>query len=136
MKRTLMAVAVLCVVAVMFGCKKKNEETAPGLTPLTVTISIDPATQKPKADPDPVYVKPNDEVVWVTSPADQDFDVSFKTDTPFQDGKFNKGRNKSGKSKITVPPGQEKKFAYSITFQGKTTDPDVIIKPGGGANDR
>lgn len=131
MKRTLMAVAVLCVVAVMFGCKKKSEETMT-LHPLIVTISIDPATQKPKADPDPVYVKPDDEVVWQTSPADQDFDVSFKTDTPFQSGKFNKGQNKSGKSKITVPPGQEKKFAYSITFQGKTTDPDVIIKPGGG----
>lgn len=130
MKRAITLVALLCV-ALAIGCKKKNEGGA-HLNPLTVTISIDPATQKPKADPDPVYVKPNDEVVWQTSPADQDFDVSFKTDTPFQSGKFNKGQNKSGKSKITVPPGQEKKFAYSITFQGKTTDPDVIIKPGGG----
>ena len=130
MRRMIAFVVLLCL-AVAIGCKKKKEETM-ALHPLTVTISIDPATQKPKADPDPVYVKPDDEVVWVTSPADQDFDVQFKTDTPFQDGHFKKGQNKSGKSKITVPPGQEKKFAYSITFQGKTTDPDVIIKPGGG----
>ena len=131
MKRTFVAVAVLCVLAVMLGCKKKTEGGA-HLNPLTVTISIDPATQKPKADPDPVFVKPNDEVVWQTSPADQDFDVQFKTETPFQSGRFNKGQNRSGKSRITVPPGQERRFAYSITFQGKTTDPDVIIKPGGG----
>lgn len=130
MKRVITLLVLLCV-AIAIGCKKKHEGGA-HLNPVTVTISIDPATQKPKADPDPVYVKPNDEVVWQTSPADQDFDVQFKIDSPFQSGKFNKGQNKSGKSKITVPPGQEKKFAYSITFQGKTTDPDVIIKPGGG----
>ena len=130
MRRMITFVVLLCV-AVAIGCKKKSEETM-ALNPLTVTISIDPATQKPKADPDPVFVKPNDEVVWVTSPADQDFDVQFKTETPCQNGHFNKGQNRSGKSRITVPPGQERKFAYSITFQGKTTDPDVIIKPGGG----
>ena len=130
MRRMITFVVLLCV-AVAIGCKKKSEETM-ALNPLTVTISIDPATQEPKADPDPVFVKPNDEVVWVTSPADQDFDVQFKTETPFQNGHFNKGQNRSGKSRITVPPGQERKFAYSITFQGKTTDPDVIIKPGGG----
>jgi hypothetical protein len=130
MKRMITLVALLCV-AIAIGCKKKSEESM-ALHPLTVTISIDPATQKPRADPDPVLVKPDDEVVWQTSPADQDFDVRFKTETPFQNGHFNKGQNRSGKSRITVPPGQERKFAYSITLQGKTTDPDVIIKPGGG----
>jgi hypothetical protein len=130
MKRTLMAVAVLCVVAVIFGCKKKEEAVA--LEPVNVTISIDPATNMPKADPDPVSIKPNQEVVWQTSPASEDFEVKFKTETPFNSGRFDRASNKSGKSRIVVPPGQERRFSYAITFQGKTTDPDVIIKPGGG----
>lgn len=126
MKQTV-ALALLSV-AVLAGCRKKEDAVA--LNPVVVTISMDPATNKPKADPDSVPVKPDDEVVWQTSPSDQDFEVSFKTETPFQDGKFNKGKNRSGKSKITVPPGQEKKFFYNVTFQGKSIDPDVIIRPG------
>lgn len=144
MKRTLMALAVLCV-AVLVGCQKPQEKTgAPksaetptaALEPVYVTISIDPATNKPKADPDPVAIKPNQEVVWQTSPADKEFVVFFKTETPFQDRYFNNNSKKSGKSKVTVPPGQEKKFSYGIMFDGKETDPDVIIKPGGGATDK
>jgi len=132
MKRTLVAVAGLCV-AMIAGCQKAGEPgMTSGLTPVYVTISIDPATQKPKADPDPVGIKPNEEVVWRTAPADKEFVVFFKTDTPFNGRYFNNNSAKSGKSRVTVPPGQEKKFAYGIMFEGKETDPDVIIKPGGG----
>jgi hypothetical protein len=138
MKSTLLAAAVLCV-AVLSGCQKPEEksaepkgaaETTEALEPVYVTISIDPATNKPKADPDPVPIKPNQQVVWQTSPADKEFVVFFKTDTPFQDRYFNNNSKKSGKSKVTVPPGQEKKFSYGIMFDGKETDPEVIIKPG------
>jgi hypothetical protein len=132
MKRTQITLVMLLCVAVMVGCKKKEEAVA--LEPVNVTISMDPATNMPKADPDPVSVKPNQEVVWLTSPAGQDFEVTFKTETPFRSGRFDRAANKSGKSHITVPPGQERRFSYAVTFQGKTTDPEVIIKPGGGSN--
>ena len=131
MKRALIAVAILCV-AVMAGCQKAQQGTPSGLTPVYVTISIDPATNKPVAKPDPVPVKPNEEVIWQTSPAGKEFVIFFKTDTPFQKRYFNERDKASGKSHVTVPPGQEKKFSYGILFDGKTTDPDVIIKPGGG----
>ncbi|MBI1750424.1 MAG: hypothetical protein HY234_15925 [Acidobacteria bacterium] len=97
---------------------------APSSATLTVTItpgknSGDPPTVTPSS----VTVGKNEEVEWVCSTG-CDFDVEFDpAKKPFKDHGFNKNKNKSG-----TPTGPAGKYKYSVTVDGGTLDPDVIIK--------
>ena len=95
---------------------------AAGLKPLHVTIKGDP----PGADPDPIIITADDEVVWDTGNG-KDFDVHFD-ETPFAKRDFHARDNHSGAPVVQVPHGESRRFKYSVTVDGKTQDPIVIVR--------
>lgn len=91
-----------------------------------ITISLD-ASGNIVVTPEHQDIYPDEEAVWLTSPAGTKFHVKFKDKTPFANGDFDEGNPNSGKPTVTVT--QPTPYAYSVRYRDKFVDPDVIIKP-------
>ena len=93
----------------------------------TIDVKITPArnpNDSPSVDPDSVTVGPNDEVVWsCTTSCDFTVDFSNPDRKPFNNRKFAKGNNRSGR-----PTGPKGTYKYSVTVGAGVLDPNIILR--------
>lgn len=95
---------------------------------ITYTSGASPSIS---VSPDPVEIGANDEVKWECA-GGCDFHVVFPNPKrkPFKSQHFDKGNPQSGKPAHVPPPGQTKKYKYTVVVGDTAIDPDVIIKGG------
>jgi len=97
---------------------------------VTVTITYTAGTSSSiSVRPDPVEIGANDEVKWECT-GGCDFHVVFPDPKrkPFKSQHFDKGNSQSGKPVHVPPPGQTKKYKYTVVVGDTAIDPDVIIR--------
>lgn len=95
--------------------------------PKAVTVTITPGTP-PTVSPDPVEVSKSagDEVAWECPDCKSGFAVHFPKKSPFASHSFSNKSANSGKVSAKTAPGT---FHYTVTVNGHTADPSVIVKP-------
>jgi hypothetical protein len=95
---------------------------------ITYTSGASPSIS---VSPDPVEIRANDEVKWECT-GGCDFHVVFPNPRrkPFKSQHFDKGNSQSEKPAHVPPPGQTKKYKYTVVVGDSAIDPDVIIKGG------
>ncbi len=89
-----------------------------------ITVTIKPGNP-PAVDPFEVHVskKRKDEVVWECE-GGAPFAVSFDTETPFDSGRFDNARHRSGPARGNA---EEKHYKYTVEVGGRSIDPDTIV---------
>ena len=105
----------LCVV----GARTQSME------PKTATVTITPGTP-PTVSPDPVEISKSggDEVTWECPDCKSGFAVHFPKKSPFASHSFS---NKSPKSGKVSAKAAEATYHYTVTVNGQTADPSVIV---------
>jgi hypothetical protein len=81
----------------------------------------------PGVSRDPVPITKREEVVWDPPDGGGDFKVHFD-DSPFEERDFDASHNHSGAPVVDVPPGETRRFKYSVTVDGETEDPIVVVR--------
>ena len=105
----------------MAGSKPSTTPATPG--PHTITISY--TNGKIAVNPASITVdkRKKEHLQWV-SDGDFEFYICFE-DTPFNSYHYHRQNNASGEARDAASG----KFKYSVEVDGKTLDPDVIVRP-------
>jgi plastocyanin len=105
----------LCVV----GARTQSGETK--------TVTITPGTP-PTLSTDPVTISKSagDQVEWVCPKCTSGFAVHFPQGTPFTSSSFSNKNPQSGKVVGKAATGT---YHYTVTANGQTADPGVIVNP-------
>lgn len=89
-----------------------------------VTITLN-SSGFPVADPESAQIqKDNQKVRWCSA-----YDFALTFDGGYSDLTYNAGGSNCTYRCTSGTFGEIKKYKYSITINGKTTDPDVDVKP-------
>ena len=94
-----------------------------------VTITVIANTKEVVVVPDTVRLSKsaNDTATW-GCPQGQDFELEF-TETPFHGDSFNRDTAKDLLPRGDVGPNPNRRFKYSVTVDGITKDPGLIVDP-------
>lgn len=101
--------------------------------PATKVVTITPGNPPSVSDESvTIHRSQNEQVRWECADCSSGFQVNFADGSPFEDPSFDtsktkdKGRAASGRARANA---DLKQYKYSVTVDGKTLDPVLILQP-------